>query len=53
MNLESDDTDSDNDILFDDVNSTGGSEHGKISENLFTEHQKKPSNTRKSTFKKN
>jgi hypothetical protein len=53
MNLESDDTDNDNDILFDNDSSTGGSEHEKISKNLFTEHQKKPSNTRKNTLKKN
>ncbi len=48
MSLESDD-----DILFDNDDSTDDSEHATNSKTLFIEHQKKPSNTRKNTFEKN
>ncbi len=52
MNLESDDTDNDENILFDNDISTDDSEHGENSKNMFIEHQKKPSNIRKNIFEK-
>ena len=50
MNLESDDTDNDDNILFDDNSSTDDNEHIKNSQNILIEHPKKPSNIRKNTF---
>jgi hypothetical protein len=47
MNLESDDSDIDNCMVFEDDTSTDDSEHGKNSENILIEHPKKPSSTRK------
>ena len=47
MNLESDDTDNNDDILFDNDTSTDDDVHGKNSRNKLIEHPKKPSTTRK------
>lgn len=47
MNFEFDDSDNDDNILFDDDISTDGSKHGKNTKNPFIEHEKKPSNIRK------
>jgi len=52
MNLESDNTDNDENILFDNDTSTDDSEHGKNSKNILIEHPKKPSNNRKNISKK-
>jgi len=52
MNLESDNTDNDENILFDNDTSTDDSEHRKNSKNMLIEHPKKPSNNRKNISKK-
>jgi hypothetical protein len=46
MNLESDDTDNDDNILFDNDNSTDDSEHDKKAQNSINEQKKKISDTR-------
>jgi hypothetical protein len=51
MNLESDDTDNDDNILFDNGTSTDDSEYGKNSKNISIEHPKKSSNIRKNILK--
>jgi hypothetical protein len=53
MNLESDNTDNDENILFDNDTSTDDSEHVKNSKNMLIEHQKNSSNNRKNISKKN
>jgi hypothetical protein len=53
MNLESDDTDNDDNLLFGKDTSTDDSEHGKKAPNILHEHPKKSSNTRKNISEKN
>jgi hypothetical protein len=52
MNIGSDDSDNDDNILCDNDISTDDSEHDKTSKTKFIEHPKKPSNTRKHISKK-
>jgi len=52
MNLESDDTDNDDNLLFGKDTSTDDSEHGKKAPNILHEHPKKSSNTRKNISEK-
>jgi hypothetical protein len=52
MNLESDDTDNDDNLLFGKDTSTDDSEHGKNASHILHEHPKKSSNTRKNISEK-
>ena len=49
MNFESDVSDNDDNILFDNDTSTDESEHGKNSKNMLIEYKKTPKDTRKNT----